>query len=303
MSTRQPLLVDRVAARRFAQRAALRYAHRLDPVAREIESRMAERLALVRLEPHRILDAASGRGTSADALRRRFPEAQLIALDYAAAALPRPAEDGSLWRRARRLLRTDATRSVAVCADLVALPIATASCQMVWANLALGAEHDPMPVFREWHRVLAVGGLLMLSTYGPDTLRELRAAFALVDDAPHVHGFIDMHDLGDMLVAAGFAEPVMDMETLTLTYASVRQLMDDLRETGQLNALADRRRTLSGRARRQALIDHCERSRQNDRFAASVEIVYGLAWKPAPRAVAEGASVIHFERSTRKRGQ
>ena len=160
-----------------------------------------------------------------------------------------------------------------------------------------------MPVFREWHRVLAVGGLLMFSTYGPDTLRELRAAFALVDDAPHVHGFIDMHDLGDMLVAAGFAEPVMDMETLTLTYASVRQLMDDLRETGQLNALADRRRTLSGRARWQAMIDHFERSRQNDRFAASVEVVYGLAWKPAPRAAAEGTAVIRFERSPRKSGQ
>lgn len=273
-----------------------RDAHRVDPLAREIEARMAERLSLVKLEPRRVLDAGCGAATANQVLRRRFPDCELISLDSVQAGLPSPQADDTLWRKARRLLYAEA-KDTGVCADLAALPLVDGSCQMVWSNLALGALHDPLPVFREWHRVLAVGGLLMFSTYGPDTLRELRGAFASSDDVPHVHGFIDMHDLGDMLGASGFAEPVMDMETLTLTYESVRGLFDDLRGTGQLNALVDRRRTLSGRARWQSVIARYERDCAGDRIRASVEIVYGVAWKPAPRRVGDAAAVIRFERS------
>lgn len=276
----------------------MRFSGRVDPLAREIESRMAERLALVRLEPQRILDAGCGSVTSSRALRARFPRCELVTIDQVSTLLPRASGAGSLWTEARRLLRMGRD-DVAVCADLAALPLADGSCQLVWSNLALGAQHDPLPVFREWQRVLTVGGLLMFSTYGPDTLRELRAAFASVDAAPHVHGFIDMHDLGDMLVSSGFAEPVMDMETLTLTYASIRRLFDDLRESGQVNALAERRRTLSGRLRWQSMVARYEEAKAGERIEASVEIVYGLAWKPAPRRTGDGAAVIQFQRSRR----
>lgn len=298
MPTREPPPIDSLAARRFAVRAATRHPDRTDPLAREIEARMAERLALVRVEPTRVLDAGSGSTMVNESLRQRFPRAELVALDYVPTG-PRTGRGiASLWSRAQRLVRADHT-SVAVCADLTAVPIADGSCQVVWSNLALGAQHDPLPVFREWHRVLDAGGMLMFSTYGPDTLRELRAAFAVVDTLAHVHGFIDMHDLGDMLVSCGFAEPVMDMETITLTYGSVRHLVDDLRESGQLNALQERRRTLTGPRRWQAMIDRFERSADQGRVAASVEIVYGLAWKAAPRTARPGEAVIRFDRSRR----
>lgn len=301
MPTRAPPPIDSHAARRFAVRAAARHPARIDPLAREIEARMAERLALVRVEPSRVLDAGSGSTMLNEPLRRRFPRAAVVGLDYALNTPRTGRGSASLWSRAQRLFGTGQA-SVAICADLTAVPIADGSCQVVWSNLALGAQHDPLPVFREWHRVLEVGGMLMFSTYGPDTLRELRAAFAPVDTLAHVHGFIDMHDLGDMLVGCGFAEPVMDMETITLTYESVRHLVDDLRDSGQLNALQERRRTLTGPRRWQAMIDRFERSADRGRVTASVEIVYGLAWKAAPRTARPSEAVIRFDRSRRNTG-
>lgn len=301
MSTRQPPPIDLIAARRFAMRAAQRFPARADPLAHEVEARMGERLALMRVDVRRALAVGSRPTLTNDPLRQRFPRAQVVALDYVPGVIGSGRRDTSLWNRMQRMLWPDRA-SVSICANLAAAPIADASCQMVWSNLALGAQHDPLPVFREWYRVLEVGGLLMFSTYGPDTLRELRAAFAAVDTPAHVHGFIDMHDLGDMLVGCGFVEPVMDMETITLTYGSVGRLFDDLRESGQLNALQARRRTLTGTRRWQSMIDRYERSADQRRVSASVEIVYGLAWKAAPRAVRPGEAVIRFDQSRRNAG-
>jgi len=177
-------------------------------------------------------------------------------------------------------------RPLPVCADLAALPLAADSIDLAWSNMALHWIAEPLAALRELHRVLAPEGLLMFSTLGPDTLKELRAAAG----EPRVHAFVDMHDLGDMLVACGFSAPVMDMETLQIAYRGPDQLLDDLRRSGQTSARVDRPRGLAGRRFLQGL-----RVSLGDAPRASFEIVYGHAWKVAPRAV-EAAKTIRFQR-------
>ena len=141
-------------------------------------------------------------------------------------------------------------------------------------------------------RVLKVGGLLMFSCYGPDTLKELRNAFAARDAAPHVHGFVDMHDLGDMLSVCGYSAPVMDMEVITLTYADAEALLADLRATGQQNVLAERRRGLTGKGVLEGMRAAYEQLRRDGRLPASFEIVYGHAWKAQPRLTEDGRAIV-----------
>jgi malonyl-CoA O-methyltransferase len=224
----------------------------------EVGARMLERLDYIKVTPARILDAGSGPAREAGALRKRYSGAQVIALDYAFSMLPRRG-----WF---------ARGPLAVCADLLRLPLADASVEVVWSNLALHWVNDPLAAFREFERVLAPGGLVMFSTLGPDTLRELRAAAGRT----RVHEFVDMHDLGDMLVAAGLATPVMDMERLHIDYRSGSALLDDLRASGQTNAREDRPRGLAARG----LLEEF-RTRP---LRSTYEVVYGHAWKPARTA-------------------
>lgn len=219
---------------------------------------MLERLDYVRLEPRRVLDAGSGppRG----ALRKRYPRATAIALDYAFAMLPRPG----------LLARLAGSNALAVCADLEKLPLADGAVDLVWSNMALHWLADPLPAFREFRRVLAANGLVMFSTLGPDSLKELRAAAG----AARVHAFIDMHDLGDMLLAAGLAAPVMDMEMLSFSYRNADALLADLRGSGQTSARPDRPRGLAGRGFGERL-----RGALGERPQASFEVLYGHAWQ------------------------
>ena len=231
MSERFPP-IDAQAARRRFSRAAGSYsaAARLET---EVGARLLERLDYMKLAPRRILDAGSGPAREARALGARYRGAQIVALDFALPLLPR-----------RGVLDRWLGRGVLpLCADFARLPLADASVELVWCNLALHWANDPLAVFREFERVLSPEGLLLFSTLGPDTLKELRAAAG----SSRVHAFIDMHDLGDMLVAAGLSAPVMDMELITIDYRAGEQLLDDLRASGQTNARADRRRGLSGR--------------------------------------------------------
>jgi malonyl-CoA O-methyltransferase len=162
--------------------------------------------------------------------------------------------------------------------------------------MALHWVADPVAALREFHRVLAVEGLLMFSTLGPDTLAELRSAAG----AARVHSFVDMHDLGDMLVAAGFAEPVMDMERITMVYTDGEALLSDLRASGQTCALAspdsDPPRGLSGRQFRAALGEKLAAQRRDGKLSVSYEVVYGHAWKAAPRRAADGRAIVQFQR-------
>jgi malonyl-CoA O-methyltransferase len=190
-----------------------------------------------------------------------------------------------------------------VVGDADVLPIRTGSCAMVWSNLVLQWQADPAIVFGEFHRALKPGGLLMFSTLGPDTLKELRAARVRVDDRPRVRRFLDMHDLGDLLVHAGFADPVMDMETLTLTFADAATLLRELKEQGSIDTASGVARGLGGRRARARLFDALERERRDGRIPATFEIVYGHAWKPAdaPASTPDGRQVIRIHRPGRTR--
>ncbi len=174
------------------------------------------------------------------------------------------------------------------------MPLARASLGLVWSTLMLPALDDPLPTFREIHRTLEVDGLLMFSTLGPDTLRELRAALS-DRRGERVHRFIDMHDIGDALVQAGFTDPVMDMEIVTLTYPDLDTLLQDLRHSGGANAATSRPRGLSGRREWAEARAAYERLRRDGRLPATFEIIQGHAWKAAPKTTEDGRSIVRFQ--------
>jgi len=258
--------IDKTAARRSFNAAADDY----DAAAvlqQELARRMLERLDYVRLAPRTVLDLGCGTGFALDHLTKRYRRARVLGLDFAADMLARARHRGN-WLNRPRLL----------CADMEALPLADDSIDLVFSNAALQWANGPDRVFRELLRVLRPGGLLMFTTFGPDTLMELRAAWAAADGAAHVSPFLDMHDIGDALLRAGFADPVMDAERMTLTYQSARDLMRDLKQIGAHNALNDRPRGLLSRRRLKAMEAHYEGYRSDGRLPATWEAVYGHAW-------------------------
>jgi malonyl-CoA O-methyltransferase len=189
-------------------------------------------------------------------------------------------------------------RTASVCADVERLPLKSSSVDLIWSNVTLQWAADLPNTLKELRRVLRPGGLLMFSTFGPDTLRELRAAFAAADGRSHVNRFIDMHDIGDMLMHARMADPVMDMEQITMTYGTVRDLMRDLKAIGAHNVTAGRPRGLVGRRSLAAVEQRYEALRRDGVLPATYEVVYGHAWAPAGGAdrTAEGHAVVQFHR-------
>jgi len=279
-------------AKRDVRRAFDRAAPTYDGAAvlqREIGARLAEHLDPIRLAPARVLDLGCGTGHAFAELRRRYPASHLVGLDLAPAMLRLARERTPWWRRA-----VGGAPALA-CADAERLPFAAASVQLVFSNLAL-QWCDPARVFAEGARVLDVGGLVAFSTFGPDTLKELRAAFAEADGAPHVNDFADMHDLGDALVAAGFADPVMEMEVVRLEYTSAQAVARELKALGAVNSLPGRSRGLPGRARWRRMEAAYERLRQGGLLPATFEVLYGHAWKVAPKRTAEGHAIVRLDR-------
>ena len=281
-------VLDKRAVRRSFDRAAATY----DAAAvlqHEVCRRSLERLDFIRHTPARILDAGSGTGNAWRGLTARYPGARLIALDLAPGML-RQARTTVPWYQ-RLLRRSPAT----ICGDLEQLPLAGGSIDLAWSNLALQWVNALPQAIAEMRRVLAPGGLFMFTTFGPDTLKELRAAQAGTDGHPHVSSFIDMHDIGDLLVQAGFADPVMDMETFTLTYPDVKSLMRDLKAIGARNAAADRPPALSGKGWLAAVTRNYESLRREGKLPATFEVVYGHAWRPAARLGPGGRPVIDIK--------
>jgi malonyl-CoA O-methyltransferase len=279
-------LIDKKQLRRAFSRAAAQY----DAAAvlqREVCNRMLEKLDCVKLQPSSILDAGCGTGWGTRQLVQRYPAARMVALDMALGMLELTREQGGWWRK---LL--GGGRQVQVCADIEALPLAAGSMDMVWSNLTLQWCNVLPDALRGLHRVLRKDGLLMFSTFGPDTLHELRSAFSGVDGHSHVNRFFDMHDIGDMLVAAGFGDPVMEMEKLTLTYNDVKGVMQDLRSIGANNATAGRAQGMMGKAAWRRVVENYERFRCDGKLPATFEIIYGHAWKPEPRVTEDGAQII-----------
>lgn len=266
----QPLL-DRAAIRRHAERASARYDGSA-VLAADLRAQMIRRLDWVAITPGSVLDLGCGTGHGAAALAARWPGARVIALDASPAMLGEAARrEGSA--RIERLL-----------ADAEAIPLPDASVDLVFSNLVLPWCEDIDAVFTEVARILKPRGLFTFTTFGPDTLAELRAAWRGVDAFTHVHPFTGMHDLGDGLVRAGLAEPVLDVSRYMLTYPDVGALARDLRATGAQNASSGRPRGLTGRARLEAMARAYEAFRSEGVLPATHEVVFGQAWGGIGRA-------------------
>lgn len=248
---------------------------------------MAERLSLVQLPVRRILDAGCGTGGAASWLQQRFAGAAIVELDASERMLAQ--RTTRRWSNWLRIGRRNARYPV--CADFQMLPLATAAFDLVWSNLALHWAEDLPVALAEASRVLRPGGLLMFSVFGPDTLRELRLATA--DDGFRVNQHVDMHDIGDMLVRCGYADPVMDMEQVTLTYDDLAALLRDLRAHGSTPFAAEEAQGLRARSHFLRTVSRYEQFRARDgRLPATFEVIYGHAWKPEPRFSPKGRTVI-----------
>jgi malonyl-CoA O-methyltransferase len=265
-----------------------------DFLRREIASRMFDRLALVKITPRHVLDAGCGTGADIAQLQKTYPAAQVLGVDAVPAMLAAAGEVQSPRSFLSRLLPAKAGIDL-VAGDFGQLPLGPNSLDLVWSNLALHWHPQPDRVFAEWRRVLRVEGLLMFSNFGPDTFRELRNAFAAMDENPHTLPFVDMHDFGDQLVEAGFTTPVMDMEQITVTYDTAEALLADVRAFGG-NPLATRQRGLVGRAAWQRMLDALESQRRPDgKLGLSFEVIYGHAFRPAPKVTAAGEAIVRFQ--------
>ena len=265
--------IDKARVRASFNRAA----HTYDAAAvlqKQVRLEMLSRLELVKIKPKAILDAGCGTGHGSFALQKRFSNANIVSLDLAfnmlqQTKLQRP------WLQ--KCLQKMLHQQHLLCADIESLPIASNSMGMVWSNLAVQWCNDLDGAFGELARVLQPEGLLMFSTFGPDTLKELRAA--TTNGHTHVSRFIDMHDIGDALIRSGFSTPVLDVEHYTLTYDDVKSVMTDLKSIGAHNATAGRARGLQGRDFLQNLVQNYEQFRVAGKLPATFEVVYGHAWK------------------------
>ncbi|MCB1948336.1 malonyl-ACP O-methyltransferase BioC [Nitrosomonas sp.] len=261
------------------ERAAQNY-DRSAVLQREVGDRMIARLDYINYAPDTILDAGCGTGYCTRKLSARYESSRMIAMDIAQAMLlqARPVKNG--WRHYWPFNRR---QEYYVCADIERLPFCEDSVEMVWSNLALQWCNDLDMTFREMNRVLKPDGLLMFSTFGPDTLQELRQAFSQVDNYIHVNQFIDMHDIGDMLVRNRFATPVMDMEHITLTYEDVISVMRDLKAIGAHNVAQGRLQGLMGKTKWHKVVESYEAMRIDGKLPATYEVIYGHAWKLPPK--------------------
>ena len=280
-------------ARQFDQRAA-RFAQ-ASAIVREVGQRLFERLNYIRHDARLVLDLGCGQAMQRAALLERFAGATWIGVDLSRAMLAQGRIEAPVTMRWLRRLLRPGERAVRICANADQLPLAGASVDCVFSNLMLNWHPAPHQVFPELARVLREGGLLLFSSLGPDTLKELREACGAA--LPHARAmpFVDMHDLGDMMVAAGFSAPVTDAETIRLTYGSPRQLLTEVRALGA-NPRDDRHAWLpSGRQARALLAELDARRGPDGRIGLTFEINYGLGWKAAPREPAGATASIALE--------
>ncbi|MDE2251651.1 MAG: methyltransferase domain-containing protein, partial [Gammaproteobacteria bacterium] len=247
---------------------------------------------LFRLAPRLIVDAGSGTGAAATALRRQFPRARLLAIDLIESPLREARRTQRCWRRYDCL-----------CADVRALPLAAASADLVYSSLLLQHCDDPHAVFAELRRVLRPGGLLLFSTLGPQTLAELREAWAAADERPHVGAFPDMAQLGAALAAAGFTEPVLDRELQRTRHAGTHTLLEGLRALGASHVGRERRRTLTGRARFHAMLARYDAQRGASGVEASWELLYGAAFAGRAHDAVHAHGTMPAPGATEARGE
>lgn len=255
----------------------------------EVARRMAERLSIIRAKPDVLLDWWGFSGAGDQLLQQTYPNARRLIVEPTPALRARSAEAcASPWWSPSRLL---APKVSALAPD----EIEPESVQLVWANMVLHGVADPSRVLALWHRALSVEGFVMFSCLGPDTLRELRDLYQRLGWPPAMADFVDMHDLGDMLVRAGFADPVMDQETLRLTWATPEALLVELRGLGG-NASPDRFKGLRTPRWRARLLRELEALRGPDgRLHLRFEVAYGHAFKGAPRQIPSTQTTVSLD--------
>jgi malonyl-CoA O-methyltransferase len=287
VSEAKPPLLDRAAIRRHADRASAGY-DAAAVLAARLREDMVRRLEWVAFVPETVLDLGCGTGHGAEALAARWPRARVIALDASPAMLAEASRRDGAARIELRL------------AEAESIPLPDVSVDLVFSNLLLPWCEDIDAVFAEVARVLKPRGLFTFTTFGPDTLVELRTAWRAVDREAALHPFTDMHDLGDGLVRAGFAEPVLDVSRFTLTYPDAVALLRDLRATGSQGAATGRARGLTGRGRLRAMEEAYETFRSGGRLPASYEVVFGQAWGAIARSASNGEFAIPVEAISRR---
>ena len=275
--------IDKARVRSSFSRAASSY-DAAAIVQKLVREEMLSRLDLVKIKPQTILDAGCGTGLASHALKKRFKHAQVLSLDFAYEMLQKTRKTGLVQSFKNAFSNT---RHNVLCADMECLPLANNSVDFLWSNLAIQWCNDLDQTFQEFHRVLRPESLLMFSTFGPDTLRELRVATqsAYQGSGTSVNRFIDMHDIGDALVRAGFSAPVLDVERFTLTYDDVKSVMRDLKSIGAHNATDGRARGLLGRGFLQKLEIAYEQFRTDGKLPATFEVVYGHAWRTEDKSL------------------
>ena len=297
MSTGEAPRFRRHRIRRAFDRAAPGFGGS-DFLYREMSRRMGERLEMLRIDPRQILDAGCGLGADRPMLSHRYPEAQWLGVDSSQALLieGRRADLAASGFFRRLLNQGRGARSLRVGADLNALPVSAQCIDFIWSNAALHWLDDLPETIQEFNRVLRVGGLLMFSLFGPDTLKELRQAAQMVASSERIdrtQSFTDMHDVGDMLVNGGFSDPVMDMETLTLTYADPWQALRELKKMGSCVATYFVPPGLTTRRFWDQVIAQWPRNSEG-RYTLTFELVQGHAWKMAPKQHADGRAIVNF---------
>jgi len=280
--------LSRAAVRLAFDRAARTYDESA-VLQRTVADQLIDRFQWLRVQPRVILDVGAGTGYALPHLRKRFRKSHVIGCDIAPLMLKEAKRHCGLWRR-----------STLFAADGEHLPLASQSVDCIYSNLSL-QWMDLDRAFAEFLRVLRPGGVLTFSTFGPDTLKELRAAWAIVDARPHVHPFVDMHDVGDALIRAGFADPVLDVERFTLTYGTVNEALHDLKRIGAHNAFKSRFTGLTGKARYRSFVAAYDNYRSAGRLPVTYEVVYGQAWYPAAPLSRDGEVDVPVASLTRRR--
>ncbi|WP_458070470.1 malonyl-ACP O-methyltransferase BioC [Rhodanobacter sp. BL-MT-08] len=276
---------DKQRVRQNFGRAATSY-EKHDVLQQEVQSALLERLDFYTADPSRIVDVGAGTGRGTALLKKRYAKAEVIAVDLALPML-RAAKQHASWLKPFQR----------VCAEATALPLGDHSVDVLHSNLCFQWIDDLKALFAECVRVLKPGGLLAFSTFGPDTLKELRASWAEADQQPHVSRFLDMHDVGDAMLAAGLRDPVLDVHRYTLTYSEPRKLLEELQGLGATNADQTRERGLTGKARYKRMLAAYETMRLDGRIPATWEVVSAHAWGPPPgqgRRGADGGEIASF---------
>ena len=226
----------------------------------EIANRLAEKLKVISIKPQTIIDLGSGTGFLSEKTAKIFPNSILVCVDFAQQSL------------------LENSQNLKVCANAYKLPFASNSVDFIVSNLMMQWCPDLTTLFNECFRILKPQGLFLFTTFGPDTLKELKRSWSVVDSSAHVNNFIDMHDIGDQMLQSGFQSPIMEMENITLTYEKVVDLMHDLKAIGAQN-VANRSKALTGKTKFKKMIEMYENYREDGKLPATYEVIYGHAWK------------------------